>query len=219
MEINYSSWRVAGAVVLLGGRFASMDDIVSHVRQGLSMNVRLWLDNTENDLNQGDDHRFSLLHWACWDGHLGIVDLLLQRGARLNATNMGDDTPLHLAASHGHREVVRRLVAARAPLNPANEHGNTPLHYACFWNHAEIAEDLVNQGALVNSENRYGQTALDVAKPRLARFLRDRARQLGQVNELAGRFALHLKQLRAIHTVMRVAGMWKCVKFIGTHPI
>lgn len=29
------------------------------------------------------------------------------RGARVNTTNMGDDTPLHLAAAHGHMEVVQ----------------------------------------------------------------------------------------------------------------
>lgn len=53
-----------------------------------------------------DDHGFSPLHWACKEGHLKIVDLLLSRGARINATNRGDDTPLHLAAAHGHRDIV-----------------------------------------------------------------------------------------------------------------
>ena len=54
-----------------------------------------------------DDHRFSLLHWAVKEGHSNIVEMLLARGARINATNMGDDTPLHLASSQGHREVVQ----------------------------------------------------------------------------------------------------------------
>ena len=53
-----------------------------------------------------DDHRFSLLHWACREGRTNIVDMLIARGARINATNLGDDTPLHLAAAHGHRDVV-----------------------------------------------------------------------------------------------------------------
>ena len=53
-----------------------------------------------------DDHRFSLLHWAARDGHVGIVEMLINRGARINATNMGDDTALHLAAAHGHRDIM-----------------------------------------------------------------------------------------------------------------
>ena len=30
-----------------------MDDIFSMVREGRAIEVRVWLDNTENDLNQG----------------------------------------------------------------------------------------------------------------------------------------------------------------------
>lgn len=58
-------------------------------------------------LNYRDDHGFSPLHWAAKEGHSKIVELLIQRGARVNATNRGDDIPLHLAAAHGHREVVQ----------------------------------------------------------------------------------------------------------------
>ena len=53
-----------------------------------------------------DDHRFSLLHWASREGHPAIVEMLISRGARINATNMGDDTALHLATAHGHRDIL-----------------------------------------------------------------------------------------------------------------
>lgn len=53
-----------------------------------------------------DDHGFSPLHWAAKEGHMKIVEMLVQRGARINSTNRGDDTPLHLAAAHGHHEIV-----------------------------------------------------------------------------------------------------------------
>lgn len=53
-----------------------------------------------------DDHGFSPLHWCAKEGHTKLVEMLLQRGARVNATNMGDDIPLHLAAAHGHLEIV-----------------------------------------------------------------------------------------------------------------
>lgn len=79
---------------------AAMDDIFAQCREGNAVAVRLWLDNTENDLNQGDDHGFSPLHWACREGRSAVVEMLIMRGARINVMNRGDDTPLHLAASH-----------------------------------------------------------------------------------------------------------------------
>lgn len=53
-----------------------------------------------------DDHGFSPLHWLAKEGHTKLVEMLLQRGARVNATNMGDDIPLHLAVAHGHMDIV-----------------------------------------------------------------------------------------------------------------
>lgn len=49
------------------------------------------------------------MHWCAKEGHTKLVETLLQRGARVNATNMGDDIPLHLAAAHGHRDVVQMV--------------------------------------------------------------------------------------------------------------
>lgn len=119
-----------------------MEMIIGHVREGNMAETRAWLENTENDVNQGDEHRFSLLHWAAREGQTPIVDLLITRGgARVNATNLGDDTALHLAAAHGHLDVVQYLLLNfRIAIDSSNEHGNTALHYACFWNHLEIAE-------------------------------------------------------------------------------
>ena len=112
-------------------------------------------------LFHSDDHGFSPLHWAAKEGHLTLVTQLIQRGARVNATNMGDDTPLHLAAAHGHLDIVRVLLKNKADINFVNEHGNTALHYACFWGYTGIAEELVSHGALVSVANKYGEIPLD----------------------------------------------------------
>uniref|UniRef100_A0A8C6WPY9 Scaffold protein ILK n=1 Tax=Neogobius melanostomus TaxID=47308 RepID=A0A8C6WPY9_9GOBI len=164
-----------------------MDDIFTQCREGNAVAVRLWLDNTENDLNQGDDHGFSPLHWACREGRSNVVDMLIMRGARINVMNRGDDTPLHLAASHGHRDIVGKLIQCKADTNAANEHGNTPLHYACFWGQDQVAEDLVTNGAQVSICNKYGETPLDKAKPHLRELLggtthviSEKAEKLGQ---------------------------------------
>uniref|UniRef100_A0A669DE81 Scaffold protein ILK n=1 Tax=Oreochromis niloticus TaxID=8128 RepID=A0A669DE81_ORENI len=157
-----------------------MDDIFTQCREGNAVAVRLWLDNTENDLNQGDDHGFSPLHWACREGRSNVVDMLIMRGARINVMNRGDDTPLHLAASHGHRDIVGKLIQCKADTNAVNEHGNTPLHYACFWGQDQVAEDLVTNGALVSICNKYGETPMDKGKPHLRELLREKAEKMGQ---------------------------------------
>ncbi|MGH0128547.1 UNVERIFIED_CONTAM: hypothetical protein FKN15_040247 [Acipenser sinensis] len=108
-----------------------MDDIFTQCREGNAVAVRLWLDNTENDLNQGDDHGFSPLHWACREGRCNVVDMLIMRGARINVMNRGDDTPLHLASSHGHHDIVTKdLVTNGAQVSIGNKYGETPLDKA-----------------------------------------------------------------------------------------
>ncbi|KAG7296300.1 hypothetical protein JYU34_021430 [Plutella xylostella] len=157
-----------------------MEDIFQWCREGNALQVRVWLDDTEHDMNQGDDHGFSPLHWACKEGHLKIVEMLIRRGARINVTNMGDDTPLHLAAAHGHRPIVHLLLQNRVDVNFTNEHGNTPLHYACFWGYSAIAEDLLLAGALISLANKDGDTPLDKTRGQLVQRLHEMATQQGQ---------------------------------------
>ncbi|CAB3260241.1 unnamed protein product [Arctia plantaginis] len=157
-----------------------MEDIFQWCREGNALQVRVWLDDTEHDMNQGDDHGFSPLHWACKEGHLKIVEMLIRRGARINVTNMGDDTPLHLAAAHGHRPIVQLLLQNRVDVNFTNEHGNSPLHYACFWGYSAIAEDLLLAGALVSLANKDGDTPLDKTRGQLVQRLHEIATQQGQ---------------------------------------
>ncbi|RXG58580.1 Integrin-linked protein kinase-like protein pat-4 [Armadillidium vulgare] len=157
-----------------------MEDIYHWCREGNTVQVRIWLDDTEHDLNQGDDHGFSLLHWAAKEGHYNICETLVARGARVNATNLGDDTPLHLASAHEHRDIVHLLLRHRADVNFVNEHGNTPLHYACFWGNQILAEDLIQAGASVSIANKYGHTPLEKCRGTMAKTLESLAISQGQ---------------------------------------
>ena len=60
-------------------------------------------------LHFSDDHGFIPLHWACREGQMVIFEMLVARGARLNAKNHGGDSPLHLASAHGHRDIVQKV--------------------------------------------------------------------------------------------------------------
>lgn len=157
-----------------------MEDIFTYVRECNSIQIKIWLDDTEHDPNEGDDHGFSPLHWAAKCGHVGIVELLVQRGAKVTATNMGDDTPLHLAAAHGHRPIVQLMIRHSADVNAVNEHGNTPLHYACFWGYHQVADDLIYAGAQVTIANRFDKVPLDYCKESLEKRLSQLAVSTGQ---------------------------------------
>lgn len=144
------------------------------------MKIKQWLDNTENDLNQGDDHWFTPLHWACRNGRIEVVELLISRGARVSAKNRGDDTPLHNAAQCGQLNVLKCLIRNKSQINAQNEHGNSPLHYACFNNYEEVAKCLVVEGAYIALCNKYDQTPVEKARPKLRAELRNLARKLDQ---------------------------------------
>ena len=67
------------------------------------------------DINQRDGNGYTALIWAAWNGHVGMVRLLLQAGAdpRLK-TKWGLGTALSLAKDYNHHEVVRLLVPCPA---------------------------------------------------------------------------------------------------------
>lgn len=90
--------------------------------------------------------------------------MLLNKGAKVNATNMGDDTALHLAVAHGHLDCVKYILKHDADVNAQNEHGNTPLHYALFWNYQSIADLLIKNDAAVAICNKNNETPIDKCK-------------------------------------------------------
>jgi len=141
----------------------------------------MWLDNTENNLNQTDEHYFTPLHWACLKGHLNIVEMLIKRGAKIAQQNSGGDTCLHVACQFGHLKIVKLLLSkvklldctksgnysidpvynnnfqfysALDIVNMQNLHGNTALHYAAFKNKLEIGVNLIENGAFIMIKNK-----------------------------------------------------------------
>ena len=77
------------------------------------------------DVKFGDGSR--PLHAAAMWGYDRIVDLLIERGADVNARDRLWRRPLHWAATNGHRKVCELLLAAGADVNAKDRHGETPL--------------------------------------------------------------------------------------------
>ena len=89
-----------------------------------------------------------------------LVDVLLQRRARLNFRNRNGETALSIAAYIGKMAYVQRIVESGAEVN---FYGWPPLSYAAFNNHLEIAEYLIKKGAEINGKTETGATALYLA--------------------------------------------------------
>ena len=85
-------------------------------------------------MNAKQDGGGTPLHYAAWEGHKEVAELLLANGADVNAKTVGGWTPLHQAAwvdvigRGGHKEIVELLIAKGADLNAKdNRLRKTPL--------------------------------------------------------------------------------------------
>ena len=101
---------------------------------------------TKVDAIMGFDGRTPLLG-AVRKGHKEIAELLIAKGADVNAKTEGGETPLHYAALFGQKEIVELLIAKGADVNALIE-GGTPLDLA----EDEIADLIRKHGGKTGEE-------------------------------------------------------------------
>ena len=96
------------------------------------------------------------LHYAAQSGHKKIAELLIAKGADVNARSWIDGTPLHFAARGGQKELAEFLISKGADVNAKlNEaDGATPLYFAA---NQEVAELLITKGANINALGNFNQ--------------------------------------------------------------
>ncbi|XP_016563060.2 ADP-ribosylation factor GTPase-activating protein AGD3 isoform X1 [Capsicum annuum] len=70
----------------------------------------------------------SLLHLACQTADIGMVELLLQHGANINACDSRGQTPLHHSVMRGRTATAKLLLARGANSRIADLEGKTPSH-------------------------------------------------------------------------------------------
>jgi len=105
---------------------------------GVEAVVKLLLEDVNSKASDGQ----TPLHWASKSGHLETAQLLLEKGADVNAIDRTIRTPLHWASQNGHLETAQLLLEKGANVNTADKAGLTPLHLASQNGHVKVAQLL-----------------------------------------------------------------------------
>ena len=134
----------------------------------------------EVEIDAKDDGNNTPLNYACGEGYMQIVKLLLKNGANVNNRGYMGSTPLHGLFEDGlegrttfsKKNVdyfytsAKFLIDKGADVNAMDDYGSTPLHKHCMHRHIGIfyiVKALLEHGADVNARNFYGVTPLHIS--------------------------------------------------------
>ena len=125
------------------------------------------------------------------------AELLIAKGADINAKDDTGGTPLFWAALEGNEEVAELLIRQGADVNAAGPKGWTALHWAVAMAQKKSVELLIGEGADVNAKDviygtpldnvgRFYDTATKAKEADLANLLRKHGSKTGEELEAAG---------------------------------
>ncbi|KAJ8903826.1 hypothetical protein NDN08_000359 [Rhodosorus marinus] len=115
---------------LLDARASSMErfrgmDLIDHAAKGRYQKVKGSLDSGV-DINYRDYDGRTALHLSASEGHLHIVDVLIQRGAKLNIKDRWGSTPYDEAEKRSHVEAQGRIELAGGVSGAELGNSNSP---------------------------------------------------------------------------------------------
>jgi len=107
-----------------------------------------------------------------------VVQLLLDRGASPDSTDLDGTTPLMYAAFNGKSRTVDILVKGRADVNQQNNAGMTALMLAIEGGDGDTIDKIITKRTDLDLTNKKGETAKDIALKHeykfVAKYLKDK---------------------------------------------
>ncbi|XP_064647015.1 serine/threonine-protein phosphatase 6 regulatory ankyrin repeat subunit B-like, partial [Lineus longissimus] len=151
-----------GVVRLLIENKADVNAIDNKGRSPLSYAAR----GGNADVNATDKAGRSPLSYAVRRGDYGVVRLLIENKADVNAIDNKDDdgsSPLSYAAEEGNIDVVRLLIENKADVHATDNKGRSPLSYAAEEGNIDVVRLLIENKADVNATDNEGSSPLSHA--------------------------------------------------------
>ena len=109
------------------------------------------------DVNAGGVFGKTPLHLAALNDHKEIAELLIAKGADVNAKQAVEgETPLHLATWDGYKEIAELLINNGADVNAKDEDGRTPLDWAKEITNRHTLEDKASKKEIADLLRKHG---------------------------------------------------------------
>ncbi|XP_067845693.1 CARD- and ANK-domain containing inflammasome adapter protein [Heptranchias perlo] len=101
----------------------------------------------DSNVNGTNTNNETLLHIAAAQGHVTIIEYLLNKGAKIEVRDNKGQSPLHRAAEKGHTGAAKMLLQAGAHIYALDTESRSPLHLAAQNNHFPIVKLMLKEEA------------------------------------------------------------------------
>uniref|UniRef100_A0A3P9IYB1 non-specific serine/threonine protein kinase n=1 Tax=Oryzias latipes TaxID=8090 RepID=A0A3P9IYB1_ORYLA len=115
------------------------------------------------DINQPNKHGTPPLLIAAGCGNIQIIEVLMRKGAEIQANDKSGANAVYYAARHGHVETLRFLHEKKCPLNVQDKSGETALHVAARYGNVDVVSYLCTIQADPNLADREQEIPLHCA--------------------------------------------------------
>jgi ankyrin repeat protein len=124
--------------------------------------LRLNPEDLKTTLSQWDKKQFNTqdaneifpLTKVCLKNRWDIAELMLEKGASVNAVNSAGESILHQLARCTNQTIFNNLISKGAKIEALNNNEESPLFLACAYTNEVAVEVLIKAGAELNTVNR-----------------------------------------------------------------